>query len=39
VQISSPGIVLLASIALILTSINMFGGFWVTQRMLSMFRK
>jgi NAD(P) transhydrogenase subunit alpha len=39
IQISSPGIVILASIALVLTSINMFGGFWVTQRMLSMFRK
>ena len=39
VQISSPEIVILAAIALILTSINMAGGFWVTQRMLSMFRK
>lgn len=39
IQISSPGIVILASIALVLTSINMFGGFWVTQRMLGMFRK
>lgn len=39
VQISSPEIALLAGIALVLTSINMAGGFWVTQRMLSMFRK
>jgi NAD(P) transhydrogenase subunit alpha len=39
VQISSPEIRILAGIALILTSINMAGGFWVTQRMLSMFRK
>ena len=39
VQISSPEIMILAGIALILTSINMAGGFWVTQRMLSMFRK
>ena len=39
VQISSPEIVILASVALVLTSINMAGGFWVTQRMLSMFRK
>lgn len=39
VQISSPEIALLAGIALVLTSVNMAGGFWVTQRMLSMFRK
>lgn len=39
VQISSPEIVILAGIALVLTSINMAGGFWVTQRMLGMFRK
>lgn len=39
VQISSPEIRILAGIALVLTSINMAGGFWVTQRMLSMFRK
>ena len=39
VQISSPEIAILAGIALVLTSINMAGGFWVTQRMLSMFRK
>jgi H+-translocating NAD(P) transhydrogenase subunit alpha len=39
VQISSPEIAVLAGIALVLTSINMAGGFWVTQRMLSMFRK
>ena len=39
VQISSPEITILAGIALVLTSINMAGGFWVTQRMLGMFRK
>lgn len=39
VQISSPEIRILGGIALVLTSINMAGGFWVTQRMLSMFRK
>jgi len=41
IQISSPGKVLttLAALAIILTSVNMFGGFWVTQRMLRMFRK
>jgi NAD(P) transhydrogenase subunit alpha len=39
VQISSPEIALIAGAALVLTSINMAGGFWVTQRMLSMFRK
>ena len=32
-------IVVLASLALVLTAINMFGGFAVTQRMLAMFRK
>ena len=32
-------IIVLASIALVLTAINMFGGFAVTQRMLAMFRK
>ena len=41
IQISSPGKTLtaLAALALVLTSVNMFGGFWVTQRMLRMFRK
>ena len=41
IQISSPGKMLtaLAALALVLTSVNMFGGFWVTQRMLRMFRK
>jgi len=41
IQISSPGALLtgLAALAIVLTSINMFGGFWVTQRMLDMFRK
>ena len=29
----------LAAIALVLTSVNMFGGFAVTRRMLAMFRK
>jgi NAD(P) transhydrogenase subunit alpha len=32
-------IIILASVALVLTAINMFGGFAVTQRMLAMFRK
>lgn len=41
IQISSPGIMikLLAGIAVLIASVNIFGGFWVTQRMLSMFRK
>ncbi len=40
-QISSDRglIVFLAGISILLTSINIFGGFAVTQRMLSMFRK
>jgi NAD(P) transhydrogenase subunit alpha len=29
----------LSALALVLTAINMFGGFAVTQRMLAMFRK
>ncbi|HSH41714.1 MAG TPA: proton-translocating transhydrogenase family protein [Arenicellales bacterium] len=32
-------VVVLAAIAILITSINMFGGFLVTQRMLKMFRK
>ena len=32
-------IIALAALALVLTAINMFGGFAVTQRMLAMFRK
>jgi NAD(P) transhydrogenase subunit alpha len=47
VQIAPPGsadrvdqwILGLAAAAIVLTSINMFGGFAVTQRMLAMFRK
>ncbi|QFY42378.1 Re/Si-specific NAD(P)(+) transhydrogenase subunit alpha [Candidatus Methylospira mobilis] len=41
IQISSPGHLLigLATLAIALTSVNMVGGFWVTQRMLSMFRR
>jgi NAD(P) transhydrogenase subunit alpha len=41
IQISSPGffITLLAGLAIVLTAVNMFGGFWVTQRMLAMFRR
>ncbi len=41
IQISSPGILLklLAGIAVLIASVNIFGGFWVTQRMLAMFRK
>jgi NAD(P) transhydrogenase subunit alpha len=40
-QLSSPsGLVwLLAAIAVLIATINVFGGFWVTQRMLQMFRK
>ena len=40
-EISSDNgfIVLLAAISILITSINIFGGFAVTQRMLSMFRK
>ena len=41
VQISGGGfwVVTLSFLALLITSINIFGGFAVTQRMLSMFRK
>jgi NAD(P) transhydrogenase subunit alpha len=41
IQVSAPGFLLtvLAIAALILTTINMAGGFWVTQRMLRMFRR
>ena len=46
VQIAPPGevrasdwILWLAVVAIVLTSVNMFGGFAVTQRMLAMFRK
>jgi NAD(P) transhydrogenase subunit alpha len=41
IQISSPGtlMLVLAGLAVVLTSINMAGGFAVTQRMLRMFRK
>ncbi len=41
IQISSTGAMIkaLAVLALVLTSINMFGGFAVTRRMLQMFRK
>jgi len=40
-QISSDNllIIILAAIAILITSVNIFGGFAVTQRMLSMFRK
>ena len=40
-QISSDSalIIFLAGISVLITSINIFGGFAVTQRMLSMFRK
>jgi H+-translocating NAD(P) transhydrogenase subunit alpha len=40
-EISAPGflITLLAVIAILITSINIAGGFFVTQRMLRMFRK
>ncbi|QSA96970.1 Re/Si-specific NAD(P)(+) transhydrogenase subunit alpha [Methylococcus sp. EFPC2] len=41
IQVSSPGAILtgLAAVAIGLTAVNMAGGFWVTQRMLRMFRK
>ncbi|MGI2325684.1 MULTISPECIES: Re/Si-specific NAD(P)(+) transhydrogenase subunit alpha [unclassified Methylococcus] len=41
IQISSPGtlIMTLAGLAIALTAVNMAGGFWVTQRMLRMFRR
>ncbi|MBF0154208.1 MAG: Re/Si-specific NAD(P)(+) transhydrogenase subunit alpha [Magnetococcales bacterium] len=41
IQISSPGVLitLLAGLAIGLTAVNMFGGFWVTQRMLRMFQR
>ncbi len=41
IQVSSPGffILIFAGLAIALTAVNMFGGFWVTQRMLDMFRK
>lgn len=40
-QVSSPSIILtlIASVAIFITSINIVGGFAVTQRMLKMFRK
>ena len=40
-EISSDNgvIVFLATISVLITSVNIFGGFAVTQRMLSMFRK
>ncbi len=40
-QISSPGMLLtvLSGVAVLITTINIFGGFLVTQRMLKMFRK
>jgi NAD(P) transhydrogenase subunit alpha len=41
IQVSAPGFLmkLLAGLALVLTTINMAGGFAVTQRMLRMFRR
>jgi NAD(P) transhydrogenase subunit alpha len=40
-QVSSPGlmVVVLAAIAILISMINVAGGFFVTQRMLQMFRK
>jgi NAD(P) transhydrogenase subunit alpha len=35
----SPWVVYLSAFAILITSINIFGGFAVTQRMLAMFRK
>ncbi|MBF0180832.1 MAG: Re/Si-specific NAD(P)(+) transhydrogenase subunit alpha [Magnetococcales bacterium] len=41
IQIASPGkmVTILAWLAILLTAVNMLGGFWVTQRMLRMFQK
>lgn len=41
VQISSTNdsVAILAGAAIVLTSVNMAGGYWVTRRMLAMFRK
>lgn len=41
IQISAPGklVTILAWLAIVLTAVNMLGGFWVTQRMLRMFQK
>jgi NAD(P) transhydrogenase subunit alpha len=40
-QISSPSglVVVLAAISILIATVNVFGGFYVTQRMLQMFRK
>jgi NAD(P) transhydrogenase subunit alpha len=40
-QIGSPSaiVVALAGVAVLVATINIAGGFWVTQRMLKMFRK
>ncbi|MCG6862150.1 MAG: Re/Si-specific NAD(P)(+) transhydrogenase subunit alpha [Chromatiaceae bacterium] len=40
-QISNPSglVVVLAAIAILIATVNVFGGFFVTQRMLQMFRK
>jgi NAD(P) transhydrogenase subunit alpha len=32
-------VMFLAALALLVASVNVFGGFWVTQRMLRMFRR
>ncbi len=41
IQVSNPGILVttLALLAILITSVNIFGGFAVTRRMLEMFRK
>jgi NAD(P) transhydrogenase subunit alpha len=36
---SPPGLKIIAAVALILAIINVVGGFWVTERMLRMFKK
>nr|VFK48771.1 MAG: NAD(P) transhydrogenase subunit alpha [Candidatus Kentron sp. TC]VFK52184.1 MAG: NAD(P) transhydrogenase subunit alpha [Candidatus Kentron sp. TC]VFK64548.1 MAG: NAD(P) transhydrogenase subunit alpha [Candidatus Kentron sp. TC] len=36
---ASGSVEILGFIAVLLASINIFGGFWVTQRMLAMFKK
>ena len=35
----SPWVMLLASLAVLMTAVNIFGGFLVTRRMLAMFQK
>jgi H+-translocating NAD(P) transhydrogenase subunit alpha len=36
---ASPTVAVLAAVSVLIASINIAGGFWVTQRMLRMFRR